>query len=233
MSRSIRSTCETPGPVEVVVWDFGNVLVRWDPPAATADLWHRDVFPDLEARSDFHRLNDNLDAGASNEELLAILEERDPEAAEFWRHYEANAPSSIFADIEGTVDLVHELADAGIPQFGLTNWSGRLAPHIAEIVPGSERLQGVVVSSLVGLVKPDPEIYRVLIERHGLTPELTVFIDDRPQNTAAAAELGFHTHTFDTPHGAPALRRHLAELGLPVAAPPHDAEPAPGTELRP
>nr|NLD40853.1 HAD family phosphatase [Actinomycetales bacterium] len=227
MSRSIPPTSEPrtrPVPpaarslVDAVVWDFGNVLVRWDPAAAVADRWDRALFAELVERSGFSELNDNLDRDAPNHELLVALESRDAEAAAFWRYYEENAPSSIFPDIPGTPELVHELADAGVPQYGLTNWSRSLAPLIAEIVPASTRLQGRVVSSLVGQVKPGSEIFHTLIERFSLTPARTLFIDDRPENTAAAAALGFQTHTFHPPGGAPVLRAHLARLGLPVAA---------------
>ncbi|HHW83074.1 MAG TPA: HAD family phosphatase, partial [Actinomycetales bacterium] len=213
MSRSIPSTCETPGPVDAVVWDFGNVLVRWDPAAAFVERWPREQFETMAERSGFWALNDNMDRATSNEELLEELASRDPEAAEFWRHYESHMPSSLFADIEGTAELVHELADAGVPQYGLTNWNSTLAPKIPEVVPGSTRLQGYVVSALEQQVKPDAAIFHTLIERFGLVPERTLFIDDREENTAAAAALGFQVHTFATPHGAPELRAHIAQLG--------------------
>ncbi|MDO5496228.1 MAG: HAD family phosphatase [bacterium] len=221
MSRSIPPTSD--GHVDTVVWDFGNVLVRWDPAVAFAPRWERERFEELAERAGFWTLNDNMDASIDNAELVEELALRDPEAAEFWRHYEEHMPSSLFPDIEGTSELLHELADAGIAQYGLTNWNRTLAPEIPTVVPGSTRLKGCVVSSLEGVVKPSPEIFEILIDRYGLTPSRTLFIDDREENTAAAARLGFHVHTFDTPGGAPALRAHMRELGLPVAG-----APAPG-----
>ncbi|HZK05199.1 MAG TPA: HAD family hydrolase [Actinomycetaceae bacterium] len=219
MSTSTPATCERPpGHAEVVVWDFGNVLVRWDPAEAVADRWSRTEFADLAARANFVLLNDRMDSGLPNEELVEELHARDPEAAEMWRHYVANVPASLFRDIAGTAELVDELADAGVPQYGLTNWGAAIAPGIRELVPGARRLQGAVVSGLVGHVKPGREIFGVLIERFGLDPSRTLFIDDRDENTAVAGELGFLTHTFDTPGGAGELRTHMARLGLPVAA---------------
>ena len=69
----------------------------------------------------------------------------------------------------------------------------------------------IVYSHEVGLVKPDPAIFRLLIDRHRLDPASTVFIDDSIPNVEAAARLGFRSVAFT---GAPELRRALAALGV-------------------
>lgn len=57
-------------------------------------------------------------------------------------------------------------------------------------------LDGAVISSLVQLSKPDPAIYRYLIDTYFIKPEESVFIDDIPQNIIAAEQLGFHGIIF-------------------------------------
>ena len=72
---------------------------------------------------------------------------------------------------------------------------------------------GTVVSGREGLVKPDPAIYRLLLERYALNAERTVFIDDKIENVDAARALGFHGIHFTDPA---LLRPALRALGLPV-----------------
>ena len=73
---------------------------------------------------------------------------------------------------------------------------------------------GEVVSCEEHTVKPEPRIYEILLERYGLTPSETLFIDDREMNIEAAAALGIHGFVFD--HRDPdaacdALRRRLLQ----------------------
>jgi 2-haloacid dehalogenase len=69
----------------------------------------------------------------------------------------------------------------------------------------------VIVSGQERLVKPDPAIFRLLVDRHGVEPARTVFIDDAAVNVRAAESFGFRAIRFTD---APALRRGLELLGL-------------------
>jgi 2-haloacid dehalogenase len=69
----------------------------------------------------------------------------------------------------------------------------------------------IVVSGEAGLVKPDPRIYDLLVERTGLNSCRTVFVDDRAENVRAAKERGFTGVLFEEPGQ---LRRDLTGLGL-------------------
>jgi 2-haloacid dehalogenase len=71
--------------------------------------------------------------------------------------------------------------------------------------------RGILVSGEVGVIKPDPQIYRLLFERFAIAPAQAVYIDDNPRNAAAATSLGMHGIHFTDP---PALRRALGMLGL-------------------
>ena len=63
-------------------------------------------------------------------------------------------------------------------------------------------------------MKPDPRIFRHLLETHELAPERTIFIDDSETNVQAAATLGMIGIHFT---GADELRRELRSLGLPLS----------------
>ena len=78
---------------------------------------------------------------------------------------------------------------------------------------GTAFIDGVVVSGLERLVKPDPRLYRVFCERYGLAPESCVFIDDSEPNIVAACKFGMHGIHFTDPAQ---LRKELIGLGLPL-----------------
>ena len=81
--------------------------------------------------------------------------------------------------------------------------------------PFLEKFDGVIVSGLEGMVKPDPRIYRVFCERYGLAPESCVFIDDSEPNITSARKFGMHGIHFKDPV---TLRKELIGLGLPLKA---------------
>jgi 2-haloacid dehalogenase len=113
--------------------------------------------------------------------------------------------------LPGTVDVLAALRTTGIRLLALTNWSAETFPIGAARYPFLAWFEAVIVSGEVGLVKPDPAIFRLLIDRHRIVPASTVFIDDSPANIATASALGFVTIQF---RDAPALSRELAALGL-------------------
>lgn len=196
-----------------VVWDFGGVLIGWDPfPAVAAGVG------DAEARRffdefDFHSWNYACDAGLSWAEAMARIEQEQPRWLEHGRAYVDNFPLSLTGEIPGTHDLIRELYAAGVRQFGLTNWSHELYPHAPQSYAVLGLLADVIVSGTEKLAKPDPAIYRLAAERAGLPAEQLAFVDDKPENVAAARELGFHGLVFTD---ADTLRTDLRTLGLPV-----------------
>ena len=79
--------------------------------------------------------------------------------------------------------------------------------------PFLEKFDGVVVSGLEHLVKPDPRIFRVFCERYSLAPSECVFIDDSEPNVVAARKFGMQAIHFKD---ATSLRKDLIGLGLPL-----------------
>lgn len=199
--------------VQAVVFDLGNVLVRWDPHLALEGSLTRDEVDAMFVEVDFAAFNHLQDAGRPWDAALAVAREEHPRHAAALALYRDNFPASLPGPVPGSEQVVRDLLGAGVRLLGLTNWSAETFPHAAPAAPAIGLLEDVLVSGEVGLAKPDPRIFRLLARRHALDPAATVFVDDSPANVAAAAGEGFDALLFT---GAPRLRADLAARGLPV-----------------
>lgn len=95
-----------------------------------------------------------------------------------------------------TAELIAELKAAGYRLFVLSNMSKDYIEFLREM-PVFQHFEGEIVSCEVGLIKPEREIYNLLLDRYNLVPEQTMFIDDRKPNVDAAAEVGINPFHFD------------------------------------
>ncbi|MCO6414982.1 HAD family phosphatase [Siccirubricoccus sp. KC 17139] len=200
-------------PPRNVVFDLGGVLIDWDPRHLYRKLFPGDA-PGMErflAEVCTGEWNLAQDAGRSWAEATALLKAQHPEKAALIDAYHLRWPEMIAGPIEGTVAVLAELHAQGTPLYGLTNWSAETYPVALERFDFMAWFRGVVVSGTERIVKPDPRIYRLLLERFGLAAAETVFIDDKPRNAAAASALGMHGVHFTTPE---ALRLELVGLGV-------------------
>src|SRR6478672_5135357 len=203
--------------VEAVVFDLGNVLIRWDPHPAIA----ASVGPDAATRFladqefDFLAWNHAQDAGRSWEVGEAAAIDSHPHWEPAIRAYRSNFAASLVGALHDTVDILRELHAAGTPLFALTNWSAELFPVALERFDFLALFDDIVVSGQVGVAKPDPAVFAVLERRIGHRLDRTVFIDDSPVNVAAARAAGMDAIAFtDTGH----LRTDLLRRSLPLRA---------------
>jgi 2-haloacid dehalogenase len=96
-----------------------------------------------------------------------------------------------------TVEILRRLHDSKEHSiYSLTNWSNETFPVALKKFPFLSWFKGILVSGDVGLKKPDPEIYKLLLDRYGLEANTCVFIDDRTENVKAASALGFSGIVF-------------------------------------
>ncbi len=202
--------------LDAVLLDLGNVLVRWRWRAALEDVLTADEATRFAAQADFDALNARLDGGLPWDRAIDELTARDPWLGQTLARYRARFPLSLEGPVPGMTELVGELRSLGMRLVGLTNWSAEMWRFARPAAPVVGTLDGVVVSGVEGVVKPDARIFRVATARYRLDPVRTLFVDDSPRNVAAAAGLGFVAVTFTD---APALRRALLAHGVPVAAP--------------
>ncbi|MFT4150636.1 MAG: HAD family phosphatase [Paracoccaceae bacterium] len=194
-----------------IVFDIGNVLVRWDPHLAfIPDLGSRAAADDFLARIDFFALNLRCDGGETFSTLAdEIADSRDQS---LFRGYPHCCDRTIRQPIEGTWTLMEELRAAGHGIHAITNWSAETWPLGVATHPRLGTAFGVtVVSGREKMVKPDPRIFLTLCDRAGVTPESCLFIDDSPRNVEGARAVGMDAVHFTTPE---ALRAELEARDL-------------------
>ena len=200
------------GSVRYAVFDVGNVLIEWNP-----RFLYEKVIPDLKRLEWFMAnvwdgaLNLELDRGLPFADGIAQLVARHPdweaEIRAFDERWDETAPRAIAANVE----VLAELRAKSVPSYSITNFSKEKFAQTRERFPFLNTFDGLIVSAHERLVKPDPAIYQLLLDRYALVANEGVFIDDSETNIRAAEALGFHTvHVRpDTD-----LRAALQTLGL-------------------
>ena len=199
---------------DIVVFDLGGVLVDWNP----RHLYRKLFAGDEAAMEGFlatvctHEWNRGQDAGRSFAEAARLLKERHPpEMAALIDAYGERFQEMIAGPIPGTLAILAELRGRGMPLYALSNWSAETYPPAVARFDFLGWFDGIVISGREGVIKPDPRLYQILLQRFAIDPRRAVYIDDVQANAAAAAAVGMHGIHFTTPG---ALRADLAELGL-------------------
>lgn len=184
-----------------VIFDVGNVLVRWAPreimkislavhdiDETQAGLWADRFFG--------HELWRKLNLG------LITQSEAEGHYARELGLSEASV-ATIFENakrtqtaIPGAHELVHRLHQADAPLFALTDNVREIVEHLRGRYDFWRCFRGVVVSAEVGMMKPDPAIFRYALDNHGLRAAHTIFIDDMPANVAVARDVGIKAIRF-------------------------------------
>jgi HAD superfamily hydrolase (TIGR01509 family) len=186
--------------IQHVVFDLGQVLIRWDPEAP-----YRRLIPDEDERRRFlkeivsYDWNLEQDRGRSWQDAEEVLIAEHPHHAELIRAYRANWWEMIPGTIDETIAIVEDLIDRGIDVTALTNWAADTFAEAEVRFPILARFRGITVSGRVGLVKPDAAIYRRHAETFGLSPANTLFFDDNPTNVDGARSAGWRAELFSSP----------------------------------
>jgi 2-haloacid dehalogenase len=197
---------------KAVVFDLGGVLIDWDPRHL-----YRKLLADEAAVEEFlatvctPEWNAEQDRGRPFAEGVAELVERHPVHAAAITAYHERWTEMLGGDIGGTVELLAELRATGVPLYALTNWSAETFGIARERFQFLSWFDGVLVSGEERMTKPDPAIFQLLLDRFGLDPQATFYVDDSPANVAAASELGLDAVRFTGPER---LRRDLEARGL-------------------
>ena len=196
-----------------IIFDFGGVLLDWNPRHL-----YRKLFPGDEqamerflAEIGFDAWNHLQDAGRPFSVAVTELCSRYPQHCDLIRAYDERYPESLNGTIAGTVDILRQLWIAGFPLYGLSNWPAEKFDVVRPIYEFFNWFQAIVISGAVGYAKPDPRIFKALLNQAGRPAEDCLLVDDSPVNIATAQALGFQTIQYQKPSQ---LASELARRGL-------------------
>ena len=199
--------------IKAIVFDFGNVLLEWDPRYV-----YQRFFPnDPEGMERFFKevnfMEWNLlqDKGRPFREGVAVLSRQFPHYSHLIQAYHEHWTDSLGDSLDGTVEIMKQLKTAGYPLYGLSNWSAETFPHVRQKHDFFDLLDDMVISGEVGQVKPHPEIFQIMLDRIGRPAHECLFIDDATANIQQAQKMGFATVHFQSPEQ---LRGALHELDI-------------------
>ncbi|SNS84886.1 HAD-IA family hydrolase [Sphingopyxis indica] len=185
-----------------VIFDVGKVLFEWDLRHLFAKLI--DNAGELEwflghvVTPEWHFQHD---AGRPLADMVPERRAEFPDHAHLIDAYAARFNETIPGPVPGSLDLVERLAAAGVPLFAITNFGHDFWHGFRPTQPIFDRFQDIIVSGTERLMKPDPAIYALAIERFGIDPAGALFIDDNPANVAGAEAAGIAAHRFEDAAG--------------------------------
>ena len=197
----------------IVVFDLGGVLIEWDPRHLYRKLFAGDevAMEHFLATVCTHEWNRCQDAGRSFAEGARLLKTEHPDKAELIDAYGARFHEMMPGPIAGSVEILAELRARGTPLYLLSNFSAETFPPAFERFDFLRWFRGMVISGEVGVIKPDPRIYEIMLTRFAIDPHSAIYIDDVAANAEAARPFGIHAIHFTTPG---ALREELVRLAL-------------------
>lgn len=195
-----------------IVFDFGGVLIDWNP-----RYLYRKLFDDENAMEQFFEQvqfsewNAEQDRRRTFAEGVAEHSAKFPHHGEMIRAFHDRWSETVGGEITETVEILRALKDAGYPAYGLSNWSAETFNSIREKFPFLKWFDDIVVSGEVELVKPDPRIFQLVLTKANRSANQCVFIDDSEKNIKAAQALGFQTIHYVSPEQT---ARELRALGI-------------------
>jgi 2-haloacid dehalogenase len=194
-----------------IAFDLGGVLIHWDP-----RLLFRRLLPSEDQVERFltevctSDWNHALDAGLPLERGITERVERFPQHEPLIRAY-GERFAEMMLPMPASIALLHELRARGVALYALSNWNAETFARTQALFPFLDAFDGLVISGRIGLAKPDPRIYRHLLEAHRLEAGDVLFVDDRAANVEAAGAVGIEGLLFE---GASLLRAELVRRGL-------------------
>lgn len=182
-----------------IIFDLGNVLIRFNPREDLINRGLSDEETEFLMREIFHSAEwIELDRGTLNaEEALNKIKGRNPGKEQLIEEH--SDFRDLLTPITSNASLLKGLKERGYKLYYLTNYHDDLFDYSFEAFDFFREFDGGVVSAHVKKIKPDEEIYRILLDKYELEPEETLFIDDTEKNTLAADEIGLDTIHLSQP----------------------------------
>ena len=199
---------------KTIIFDLGGVLIDWDP----RHLYSQ-IFPDQDEMEFFLKAvcspkwNTQMDGDKSFsdgiEELIAIH----PEYADQIQAYISRWEEMIGGIYSDSFQILSDLKEAGYQLAALSNWSSETFPIVHAQYEFLDWFEPLIVSGQVGLVKPDPQIFNLLLCSVDRDPGDCIYIDDMEHNVKAASEVGISAILYTS---SKQLRRELKSQGINI-----------------
>lgn len=178
--------------IKNVIFDYGNVLVDWNPaylflPVFGGDEEKCRFFTDNVCNREWFT---RMDRGEDMDVCVAELQAQHPEYADAIALFRDRWFDMCHGDIPGMLEIIQDLKQKGYGVFGLTNWPAATFAEARRRFSTLASIDNYVVSSSVHLAKPEPAIYQLLLSKYNLNSCECIFIDDRKDNVDAAISLG-------------------------------------------
>lgn len=198
--------------IKNVVFDIGNVIVRWDPVEIIKLSFGAIEQPEQLAKSLFQsELWRALNKGEFSEPEAKIKFQAQfdisPERIEQLFYYIKHTQILLF----GSIDLLKRVKAAGYNVYALTDNVIEIVDYLQSKYDFWPLFDGAIVSAEVGCLKPQPEIFKHLLSNYEIQSSESVFIDDMRHNVEGAKSLGFSAIQFEN---SVQCERELKSLGL-------------------
>ena len=154
--------------IKNVIFDYGNVLVDWNPaylflPYFKGDKERCRYFTDHVCNREWFT---RMDRGESMDVCVSELQKQYPQYADAVAMFRDRWFEMCNGEIPGMMELIDEIKAKGTGVYGLTNWPADTFEEARRRFKTMGSIDKYVVSSSVKLAKPDPAIYRSLLSKY-------------------------------------------------------------------
>lgn len=185
--------------IKNVIFDIGNVLVKFRPDEAMRELgFTEDAISKIAIATYENSVWAELDRGVASEpdiinKMVAFLPEYENEIRLFFE----KGKNKLVKAFDYANDWIKELQSRGFKVYLLSNYpKDYFELHSHNELSFTSIVDGMIISGIVKLIKPEAEIYNCLLNTYSLKPDECVFIDDKPENIIAGEKLGIHGIVF-------------------------------------
>lgn len=182
-----------------IIFDLGRVLINWEPEKYMKKVFDENTTSFLLEKI-FNTNDWNLmDKGVIDEKTL--WENKLNQYPEYKKEIEhmKNKVLDLLTPIEENTKLLYILKEKGYNLYILSNFSKIAFQKVYEKYDFFKLFDGMIISSHVKSIKPEDEIYKILIEKYKINPAESLYIDDKIENIKAGEIFGFKTIHLEKP----------------------------------
>lgn len=198
--------------ITTIIFDIGNVLVDFNWKEYIASFgFSKEVQEKLAKATMLSREWDEFDRGVLEiEDIIRKFVKNDSTVEKEIRMICENV-HDMLGRKDYAIPWIQDLKKKGYGVYYLSNFSRKAEVECAHTLDFLPYMDGGILSYQEKVIKPEPEIYQILIDRYHLIPDQCVFMDDKPENCEGAKRAGMHTIVFTTKEEA---EKELCKLGV-------------------